>query len=94
MIYIRISETFTVVLSVTNKINNIIWDQGVSLPHHAFFFTRILTRSWDNHQLSQSLPVSLVCVHDRNVSTTEAESIKYFAALRLFQAGFGDRAVW
>jgi len=29
-----------------------------------------------------------VCLHDRNVSTTEAEAIKNFAALRLFQAHF------
>ena len=86
VIYIRISKTLSIVVSVTNKINNFIWDSGGISSTSCLLFHQDPTRSWDNHQLSQSLPVSLVCLHDRNVSTTEAESIKNFAALRLFQA--------
>ena len=95
VIYIQISKTLSIVVSVTNKINNI--EQHVGLvPWHEVgelmvFFIRILTRSRDDHRLSMELPVSILglpesilCLPDLNLSTTPAEAIENFAALGLF----------
>jgi hypothetical protein len=47
---VRGKASVSYILLITNKINNIVRDTRVPLPHHAFFF--ILSRSRDNHHSS------------------------------------------